>query len=110
MDTWRPARFGYEDYAPATEMYGSLVRRYRIRRRLSQVALAERIGADHSYISRLESGARHPSMDVAIRIADALDVYGADRVVLLSEAGYVEYPLSDEVARLVATDGARDAA
>jgi transcriptional regulator with XRE-family HTH domain len=46
----------------------------RRRRGLSQAQLAERIGTERSNISRIESGAHNPTLDMILRIADALDV------------------------------------
>ena len=41
-----------------TEGFGPVLKRFREARRVSQSKLAERAGFDHSYVSRLESGAR----------------------------------------------------
>jgi transcriptional regulator with XRE-family HTH domain len=55
------------------ELIASLAETRR-RRGLSQAQLAERIGTERSNISRIESGAHNPTLDMILRIADALDV------------------------------------
>jgi len=55
--------------------FGPILRRLRLERDLSQEALAERAGmASHAYLSRLESGSKHPSVEMLFRLADALEV------------------------------------
>jgi transcriptional regulator with XRE-family HTH domain len=50
------------------------VRRWRIRRGLTQEALAERAGQDLSYLQRVERGATNLSVAVLFSLAVALDV------------------------------------
>ena len=45
---------------------------YRVERRLSQTALAQRLGLPRSAISRLELGERTPSIETLRRLADGL--------------------------------------
>jgi transcriptional regulator with XRE-family HTH domain len=47
----------------------------RLLRRWSQVDLAARSGLESSYISRLESAERTPSLDVILRIASAFEIH-----------------------------------
>ena len=56
---------------------------------VSQSKLAERAGFDHSYVSRLESGARTPTREAVLQLADALGVDGAGRDGLLAAAGFL---------------------
>jgi transcriptional regulator with XRE-family HTH domain len=49
-----------------------LVKKYRLARRLSQEALAEKADVHPTYIGLLERGQRTPGIDVAERIANAL--------------------------------------
>jgi transcriptional regulator with XRE-family HTH domain len=46
----------------------------RKRRKLTQVALAKKVGVHKMTISRLERGARQPSMDMLQKLAKALKV------------------------------------
>lgn len=50
--------------------------------RLSQARLAERIGCEHSYISRLISAGRAPSREMVVALADALGLGMVDRLRL----------------------------
>ena len=50
-----------------------VIRRHRIRRGLSQEALAEAAGIHHTYVGLVERGKRKPTIEVAERLATALD-------------------------------------
>ncbi len=52
----------------------SRVREYRQRAGLSQAALAERVGISRVYVSQIERDAQVPSVDIAHRLAAALNV------------------------------------
>ena len=54
------------------------LRRLRVRRGLSQEALAVDAGIDRTYVSRLERGLENPTVVVLDRIAAALDSQIAD--------------------------------
>lgn len=68
--------------------FPSVLRRYRHRAGLSQSKLAERADLDHSYVSRLECGARTPSRAVVERLADVLGLSPHERDELLTAAGF----------------------
>ena len=51
-----------------------MLKRTRTRRKLTQEALAKRVGVHKITISRLERGDRQPSMDLLHRIAKVLKV------------------------------------
>lgn len=53
---------------------GSVLRKARERRKLTQTALAEKVEVNRVTIARLESGIRQPSMDLLHRLAKALRV------------------------------------
>jgi len=53
---------------------GRLILAARLRRGLSQHSVAQRAGLDPGYLSRIEHGKIRPSIDMALRIADALGV------------------------------------
>src|SRR5215211_695655 len=78
---------------------GALLRGWRQRRRLSQLALA--LGADVStrHVSFLENGRSRPSRELLLRLAERLEVPLRDRNALLIAAGfaplYPERPLDD---------------
>ncbi len=77
--------------------FGSTLKRFRENRRVSQSKLAERAGFDHSYVSRLESGARTPTRDAVEQLAKAMELTQVNRDELLVSAGF----LPGEVASLL---------
>ena len=65
--------------------FGSVLRRLRVEKGLSQESLAERTGmASHAHLCRLESGRKQPSVEMLFRLADALEV-PASTIVLEME-------------------------
>jgi transcriptional regulator with XRE-family HTH domain len=82
--------------------FGVLLKGVREGRRVSQSKLAERADFDHSYVSRLESGARMPTRDAVERLAQALELTPHEQDALLAAAGFlprdVASLLSDEPA------------
>ena len=54
--------------------FGPLVKKRRLTKKLSQEALAEKADVHPTYIGLLERGQRVPGIDVAERIANALDI------------------------------------
>lgn len=56
------------------ERFATNVRRYRAKRKLSQKALADRIGISVSYVSMLERGQRSPPLETIEKLAKALGV------------------------------------
>lgn len=84
----------------ADAQFGVTLKRYREARRVSQSKLAERAGFDHSYVSRLESGARTPTRDAVQQLADALDMERMQQDELLASAGF----LPKEVSSLLSSE------
>lgn len=80
--------------------FGATLKRYREARRVSQSKLAERAGFDHSYVSRLESGARTPTRDAVQQLADALGLERLQQDELLASAGF----LPQEVSSLLSSE------
>jgi transcriptional regulator with XRE-family HTH domain len=82
-----------------TQLFGSLMREWRKRRRLSQLDLA--IGADVSarHVSFIETGRSFPSREMVLRLAASLDVPLREQNQLLIAAGfapvYAERSLDD---------------
>jgi transcriptional regulator with XRE-family HTH domain len=62
------------------------LRRLRLKRRLSQEALALDADIDRTYVSGIERGIRNPSIDLLDRLARALSVTTADFFSLVSDA------------------------
>ena len=71
------------------EEFGGLLKRCRETRSVSQSKLAERAGFDHSYVSRLESGARTPTRDAVDRLGEALLLSQVERDAMLAAAGFL---------------------
>ncbi|MFT3772711.1 MAG: helix-turn-helix transcriptional regulator [Minicystis sp.] len=67
---------------------GDLLREWRQRRHLSQLALAIEADISAKHVSFLESGRAAPSREMILRIAERLDVPLRDRNLLLLAAGY----------------------
>jgi len=93
--------------------FGAQLKMMREARRVSQSKLAERADFDHSYVSRLESGARMPTRDAVERLAAALQVSQAEEDALLAAAGFLprdvssllsEEPVVGEVLGLLQDD------
>ena len=80
--------------------FGSLLRNWRQRRRLSQLALGLDTDVSARHISFLESGRAKPSRVMVVRLADGLDMPLVDRNLMLTSAGfaprYTHAPLDDD--------------
>lgn len=55
-----------------TSEFGSQLRHLRKQRKITMKALAEAVGVSESYISRLESGERHPDKDLILGLGEQL--------------------------------------
>ena len=71
----------------------ALLRHWRGRRGLSQLALGLRADVSARHISFLETGRSRPSREMVLRLADVLAVSADERDVMLREAGFA--PASD---------------
>ena len=82
-----------------TPPVGALLREWRERRRLSQLALALDADVSARHVSFLETGRSRPSREMLLHLMDQLDVPLRERNVLLLAAGfaplYPERPLDD---------------
>ncbi len=74
--------------------FGSALKGLREGNRVSQSKLAERAGFDHSYVSRLESGARMPTRDAVRQLASALELARNKQDELLAAAGFLPREVS----------------
>ncbi|CAN5313754.1 helix-turn-helix transcriptional regulator [soil metagenome] len=54
-------------------VFGELVKRLRERKNLTQDELAQRLGMDKSYISRIETNQKQVRLDTFLRVLKALD-------------------------------------
>ena len=66
--------------AKFSSAFNRVVRRHRLERNLSQEVLSERAAVDRTYVGLLERGHRSPGLDVAKRLADALELSLTDLV------------------------------
>lgn len=82
-----------------TQPVGSLLRKWRERRRLSQLDLACEAEISTRHLSFLETGRSLPSREMVLRLAEYLEVPLRERNALLVAAGYApafpERPLDD---------------
>jgi transcriptional regulator with XRE-family HTH domain len=69
--------------------FGGLLKGFRERRNVSQSKLAEKAAFDHSYVSRLESGARMPTRDAVDRLGEAMGLTQVELDALLAAAGFL---------------------
>ncbi|NLU84851.1 helix-turn-helix transcriptional regulator [Rhodococcus sp. HNM0569] len=77
----------------ATEPVGHLLRGWRERRRLTQLALANVAEVSTRHLSFVESGRSRPTADMVLRLAEHLDVPLRERNTLLLAAGHApSYP------------------
>jgi len=84
---------------PVGSTLGPLLREWRQRRRLSQLALALEAGVSQRHLSFVESGRAQPSREMVLHLAEHLGVALRERNRLLVAAGYApvfpERPLDD---------------
>ena len=62
-----------ETVAPV-QSFGEFIRSGRLRLNLTQGDVADRVGVNQGYISRVESGEREPTVTIALRICDVLNL------------------------------------
>ena len=68
--------------------FGTILRRWRVHRRLSQLALAETADSSSRYLSTLETGRAMPSREMVLRLAEFLEVPLRERNAMLLAAGF----------------------
>lgn len=74
--------------------FGKLLKTLREQHGVSQSKLAERADFDHSYVSRLESGARMPTREAVDRLGQAMSLDQAQLDSLLASAGFLPRDVS----------------
>ena len=57
-----------------TSRLGKKIKQYRVKNRLTQFQLAEKIGVSEFYISALETGRRNPGRKTLIKLANEMEV------------------------------------
>ncbi|MBV8180078.1 MAG: helix-turn-helix domain-containing protein, partial [Mycobacterium sp.] len=72
----------------APSEFGTVLREWRNRRRLSQIDLAIEAGTTQRHVSFLEQGRSAPGRDIVSRLADSLQLSLRQRNALLSTAGF----------------------
>jgi transcriptional regulator with XRE-family HTH domain len=81
------------------DAFGDILKEWRVRRRLSQAALAHDAEVSARHLSFLETGKARPSREMVLVLASALELPLRERNALLSSAGfaaaYREEPLDD---------------
>ncbi|HEX2174106.1 MAG TPA: helix-turn-helix transcriptional regulator [Dehalococcoidia bacterium] len=83
------------DGAKTEQRLPDLLQAHRVRRGLSQTALAQRIGVTPSTINRFETGARDPGQAALLAIGRALELDRAELDALLRAAGEPPLDLID---------------
>ncbi|MFN8415434.1 MAG: helix-turn-helix transcriptional regulator [Cytophagaceae bacterium] len=56
------------------EVFGQVLRDYRLKKKLTQERLAEMAELHHTYIYRMESGLREPSLGIFIKLIECLGI------------------------------------
>jgi len=68
--------------------FGALLRQWRVARRISQLTLALNADTSTRHLSCVETGRAQPSLEMVLRLAEALEVPLRERNTLLLAAGY----------------------
>ncbi len=82
------------------ELIGVRLKRLRKGRKLSQEALAEKVGISSKYVSSIERGKENPTLDVMIKLAHALRVE-MEEIFAISHDESNPKKLRDSVNRLL---------
>ena len=56
------------------QSFGEFIKSRRMTLNLTQEDVAKKVGVNQGYISRVESGEREPTVTIALKICDALDL------------------------------------
>lgn len=79
--------------------FGTLLRQWRTRERLSQRALATRVACSTRHLNFIENGRANPSRELVLRLSEALGMKPLDTNRFLGLAGYAEAFTSPEPTR-----------
>lgn len=78
------------DTTAAGELLGARIRELRLKRGLSQQALADRVGIPQTHVSAIEVGAKFPNLMTVLRFALALECKVTDLVRVFDETDLSE--------------------
>ncbi|HTV00912.1 MAG TPA: helix-turn-helix transcriptional regulator [Luteitalea sp.] len=88
----------------SSSIFGARLREWRVRRHLSQLALACDAGISTRHLSFMESGRALPSREMILRLAEQLEIPLRERNELLLGAGfaplYAQHGLGDQALRM----------
>lgn len=79
--------------------FGEKLKKYRLKKHLSQMELAEKIDLQTSSISHLENGTHSPSLETLLRLSSVLDV-GIDEMLYDSLPAIREHHLDKDIQNL----------
>ena len=68
-----------------SDAFGIVLRTYRLERKLTLERLSEQVGVAHSFIHRLEIGAKQPSLRMVLKLAEELGVKPGELVDAMAE-------------------------
>ena len=68
-----------------SDAFGVILRKYRLERELTLEQLGERVGVAHSFIHRLETGNKQPSLRMVLKLATALGVRPGELVDAMAD-------------------------
>ena len=74
------------DTTAAGELFGARLREVRLKRHLSQQALADLVEIPQTHVSAMELGAKFPNLLTVLRLAVALDCKVVDLVGIFDKA------------------------
>ena len=81
------------------ESIGKRIKRYRTDKKMSQEDLASKIGTVYKHVSNIETGAKAPSLELLVMIANALDVSADD--LLTDNLKHSSSPVGTEIHDLL---------
>ena len=81
------------------ESIGKRIKRYRMDKKMSQEDLANKIGTVYKHVSNIETGAKGPSLEMLVMIANALDISADD--LLFDQLKHPSSPVGTELYDLL---------
>lgn len=89
------------DTHASSKSFGELLRYFRERLHLSQIALARLTGRSSSYVSLLESGTRLPTVGIVQEFSENLRLTPEEKDQLLEAGGFVAQAVSGATQRMI---------
>ena len=81
------------------ESIGKRIKRYRTDKKMYQEELANKVGTIYKHVSNIETGAKGPSLEMLVMIANALDVSADD--LLTDNLKHSSSPVGTEIHDLL---------